>query len=129
MAKRFTDSAKWSNPWFRNLSPKMKLAWIFLLDYCDHAGLWKEDYHLMGFFLNAEYSREEILEALGENVYPLDDGRLFLTGFITFQYGEKFNPNNKVHHSVFNMLKKIRFQEIKKQKNCRIKRRGLDGAR
>lgn len=75
----------------------------------------------MGFFLNATHSREEILEAFGENVCLVDDNKLFLTGFVSFQYGEKYNAHNKVHLSAHNLLKKIRFPEIKNKKISALK--------
>ena len=40
MAKRFTATEKWDDPFFCNLEAKYKLAWIYLLDKCDNAGIY-----------------------------------------------------------------------------------------
>jgi hypothetical protein len=31
MAKRFTDSEKWKDPFFEELTKDLKLAWLYLL--------------------------------------------------------------------------------------------------
>ena len=43
MAKRFTDNEKWKKRFFKNLEPKYKLLWIYILDDCNHAGIWDVD--------------------------------------------------------------------------------------
>jgi hypothetical protein len=52
MAKRFSDSEKWEDPFFTNLTNEYKLAWIYLLDKCDHAGFYKVNLKIMNFCLN-----------------------------------------------------------------------------
>src|SRR3990167_10770292 len=41
MARRLTDTEKWKDDWFINLPLIEKMFWIYLLDNCDHAGIWK----------------------------------------------------------------------------------------
>ncbi len=63
MAKRFTDTKKWQKPSFRKASWKMKLAWIYLVDNCDHAGIWDVDMDLLSYYVGSEISLDELLES------------------------------------------------------------------
>ena len=47
--KRFTETNKWEDPWFRKLKPEMKLLWSWLLDSCDNAGIIDADIELAAF--------------------------------------------------------------------------------
>lgn len=105
MAKRFTDTAKWDKGSFMELSPKMKLAWDYLCDKCDHAGVWDINVKLMSVQIGWEYSLEEILEGLGDKV-ELRGSKLFLPSFIEFQYGN-LNPENRVHKSILDRVEKL----------------------
>ena len=51
MAKRFIDTKMWDKAWFRKLSPKNKLIWLYLLTRCDHAGIWDADWDLAEFMI------------------------------------------------------------------------------
>lgn len=106
MAKRFTDTEKWKIAWFRKLSPKHKCAWSFILDNCDHAGLWYEDIEIMSNFIGDEIVPGELEEFFKGKIYRIEDHKFFIKDFIDFQYGE-LNPNNKVHKSVLKKLEKI----------------------
>lgn len=102
-----TDTEKWDNEWFRALPVKMKVAWEYLRDRCDHAGIWKGDFGLMSFQIGATITAEECLEHLGDKRFVrLPSGKFFLPTFVAFQYGEELNPANKAHASVLRLLKK-----------------------
>lgn len=88
MAKRFTDTDKWKKAWFRTLSPKLKNAWIYLCDNCDHAGIWDADMGLMSFQLNEPITLAELVTAFGEKVVAFDSNKkLWVVSFFDFQYG------------------------------------------
>ena len=46
MAKRFYDSMKFDDPWYRKLTPKHKCFWEYLLCKCTHSGIWKPDFEM-----------------------------------------------------------------------------------
>jgi hypothetical protein len=114
VAKRLTDSEKWRDPWFKSLSGEAKLFWFFVLDTCDHAGIWKDqtdDFErLSGFSL----SKEDI-KLLSSRVLRLDDETFFIPKFVLFQY-VNFNPEkNNAHKGVMRSLSKydISYDDIK----------------
>ena len=43
MAKRFTDSDKFRDPFYRSLPSPYKLLWDFIHHECDHSGIWMVD--------------------------------------------------------------------------------------
>jgi hypothetical protein len=105
MAKRFTDSEKFSDPWYRRLSLLHKVIWEYLLAECNHAGVVEKfDIELMSFKIGADVSMEDLL-SFGDRIVFVSDSVLFIPNFIIFQY-EKLNPQNKVHASVLRELEK-----------------------
>ena len=108
MKKRFTDIDKWMDPWFRNLITKIKLFWIFILDKCDNAGVWKPDYKTASFFIGENIEQDEALQALNqdkERVKVLKNRNLWIPDFIPFQY-KNLNPNCAPHKQVLELIKK-----------------------
>ncbi len=107
MAKRMTATEKWEDPWFQNLEPKYKLFWMFILDRCDHAGVWQVNIRAASFFVGVEYSEGDILTVFDGRIIPVNGGeRWFIPKFIEFQYGE-LNPQNRAHAAALAILKKF----------------------
>lgn len=106
MAKRMTDSEKWGKHWFRLLPPKLKCMWEYLRDNCDLAGIWDEDYDLASFQIGDKITWEEVKQAFGDRVVriPYAD-KIFLKGFVEFQYGE-LSETCKPHVAVIKALRK-----------------------
>lgn len=103
MAKRFTDSEKWRKPWFRGLPRDAKLAWTYLTDNCDHAGIWPAAFDLMTSDLGFEISAEVLRDWFGDKIIQLSPEKFFLPGYIQFQYGE-LKEESKPHLSVIKIL-------------------------
>src|SRR3990167_71342 len=101
MAKRFTATEKWHDPWFYSLNPQTKLAWIFILDKCNHAGIWNVNPNLMKFHIGFVSA----IEDFGGRVLALNQDKWFIPKFIEFQYGE-LSDANRAHLSVISLLKK-----------------------
>lgn len=88
MAKRFTDTHKWRNEWFRTLPVEARLAWIYLCDECESHGVIKLDYGLAAFQLGFSIEREKLIYWFGNKIYFIDEEKLLILGFFEFQYGE-----------------------------------------
>tara|TARA_R110002074_G_scaffold295033_1_gene466647 strand:- start:495 stop:1142 length:648 start_codon:yes stop_codon:yes gene_type:complete len=109
MAKRFTDTAKWNEDWFLDLSNSHKLFWIYVCDNCDHAGVFKPNKRMFELLVGEKIDIVEFFNIVNQNkvrVLELNNGRWYLTGFISFQYGGKLNDNNRVHKSILALLNK-----------------------
>lgn len=104
MPKRFTDSRKWDDDFFAELTPKYKLLWLYMLDACDHAGLFKVIKKNINFHLDGEYDLDEILEIFKDKIIVVEEKLWFIPNFITFQYGN-IDSGNSVHESVIKLLR------------------------
>lgn len=129
MAKRFVDTEIWKRQrWFRKLSPIHKLAFLYVKDCCDHAGIWKidclelvEDLGIDGFDLdnfvqscNVDYEVTTGKQIFKERVKIVNDKFLWLTGFIQFQYQGKLgkvSENQSCVKSSLSILKKYEILE------------------
>lgn len=103
MAKRFTDTDKFTDPWYRRLSTKNKLLWDWMLCSCDHAGFISIDLEFVELVLGEKYEDNVIETYFFERVLKLGDFKFFIPKFIKFQYGP-LNPESRVHLSVIKKL-------------------------
>lgn len=102
--KRFTETNKWEDPWFRKLKPEMKLLWAWLLDSCDNAGVIDLDIELASFQIGYAYPLDTLLE-FAHRVIKLECGKFFIPKFIEFQYGN-LSRECKAHNPIFSSLEK-----------------------
>lgn len=105
--KRFTETNKWFDPWFRKLSYQAKLLWFYLVDHCDNIGLVEVDLLLVSSDCGTKIASEHLAE-LKDRVQVLDDGKIFLPKFIGFQYGTL--SSNCVPHK--KLIEAIRFHSL-----------------
>lgn len=107
MAKRLHDTDIWKQDWFLEMPTEQKIAWIYIKDNCDHAGIWKPEKKMLEMILRGQVDLKLTLELVNkekERVVVLKNGRWFLKGFLEFQYGGHFNENNRVHASIKGVL-------------------------
>jgi len=110
MAKRMTDTDKWKKRFVRELKPEHKLLWFYILDDCNHAGIWEVDLEVASIRVGFELSHDNLPSSFGDKVISFDDGdKWFIPDFIEYQYGE-LNPNSNVHKSVLNILNKYNLE-------------------
>jgi len=105
MAKRFTDTEKFIDPWFRRLPSKHKLLWDWILCSCDHAGIITIDLEFVEMVLKEKFSDGDLDQYFKDRVLRLKEFKYFIPKFIDFQYG-KLNPESRVHASVVERLEK-----------------------
>lgn len=104
MAKRFTDTTKWNKPFIRGMKAPYKLLWIYILDECDHAGIWQVDFEVAEIKIGEKLNKETALNFFKDKIIAFDD-KWFIIDFIEFQYGV-LNPLNRAHNSVISILSK-----------------------
>lgn len=80
MAKRFTCSDKWKKPFLRGLETPYKLLWFYILDDCDHSGVWQKDLEVAEIRTGEKFDVTKAIENFGEKIIVFDDGEngLFL---------------------------------------------------
>jgi hypothetical protein len=86
MSKRFTDTEKWKDDWFLSLSNDEKVAWFWLLDNCNHAGICKPSIGLLNFMCRTNYTEDQLIQIMDGRVVKFD-GMWFIPKFLKFQYG------------------------------------------
>ncbi len=113
MPKRLTDTDKWKKPFIRGLDGAYKLLWMYMLDDCDHAGVWQVDFEVARIRTGEpDLNYEKAKSIFGDRVTAIDKFKWFIPDFISFQYGE-LKESNRMHLSVIALLKKHGVYEIK----------------
>jgi len=112
MAKRFTDTDKWKKPFIRGLDAPHKLLWFYMLDDCDHAGIWIVDLEIASIRCGHTFNEKDVLKTFNGQVDVVRKGELwFVRDFIDFQYGT-LNPENRAHKSVIDKLEKYKIKPL-----------------
>lgn len=107
MAKRFTDTEKWKKPFIRGMKAPYKLLWLYILDECDHAGIWQVDIEVAKIKIGEKFNKQDALSAFSGKVIPIEGGtKWFIPDFIDFQYSQ-LDPNNRAHNSAIKILLKL----------------------
>lgn len=109
--KRFTETAKWDDPWFRGLSPSEKLVFFFVVDNCDNAGFYEADSAAMAF--KTRLTQQEIEGALKglERGIKGASGWLWVRRFLKHQRNGDLDPVNPAHRQIIRLLaeQRVRF--------------------
>lgn len=107
MAKRFSDTDKWKKPFIRSMPTAYKLLWIYILDECDHAGIWQVDIPVAELKIGEKIELHKAIKFFDGKITQISGGeKWFIPDFIDFQYGGNLNPANRVHESVIKLLNK-----------------------
>ncbi len=110
MAKRMTDTDKWKKRFIREMKPQHKLLWFYILDDCNHAGIWEVDMEVASLRIGFTITEDDIPQSFNDRVISFDNGdKWFIPEFVEYQYGE-LNPNSNVHKSVISLLQKYNLE-------------------
>jgi len=85
MAKRFIDTGIFDDTWFMDLSKDAKIAWLYLITKCDHAGIIEINEKLM-ILQTGIKSWGTVRQELNSRLINLRDNYFFIPKFIQFQY-------------------------------------------
>jgi len=124
MAHRLTNTEKWQDAWFSELSPNGKLLFMFLYENCDNAGIYEINKKFMLFLLGL--NEDELKTAIGElnksYVKSKDGKRVWLKNFLKHQKKLPLNHKNSAHKQIIVLLEENiadvdKFKGIKEMAN------------
>ncbi len=113
MAKRFTDSEKWEDNWFSELSNDEKIVWLYLLDKCNHAGIVRLNLRTLNFNCNTSYNDyTTINELLGNRLIIINESFAFIPKFLKFQYTKGIGSNKPMIVSIRKELERFGLMSV-----------------
>lgn len=98
--KRFADTEIWNKEWFMDLTPRLKCLVRYLFDSCDPSGVWSPNWKLASLHIGEAVEIGDVVSLPDTLVEVLPNGKIFLPGFIDFQYGQ-LSENSPAHKPVF----------------------------
>lgn len=83
MPKRLSATEKWDDSWFCLLTKDEKLFWFYILDKCDHAGIWEVNWALVDFHIPGFKYRDKPFD---KKIIKVNEHKWFIPNFLKFQY-------------------------------------------
>lgn len=110
MAKRYFDSGKFDDPFYRKLSPELKCTYDYLQSKCDYAGVLDIDVDDINFKVGCKNITYELIKETFEDKFLIlaqskNRLKIFMPRFIWWQYKNELTASNKVHRHVYDILK------------------------
>lgn len=103
--RRFTETLKWDDQWFRDLAGSHKLVFLYILDRCNNAGFWEVDLSALAFHTKLEEKHfEGAFKALERGLQGAS-GWVWVRNFLRHQKNEELNPANPAHRQIIALLK------------------------
>lgn len=100
--KRFAATERFDKEWFQRLPCRLKCLWEYICAKCDAAGVWEANFGLASYQIGEPVSEADLM-AFGDRVEKLGTDKFWITGFISFQYGQ-LSEKCKAHIPVFKAL-------------------------
>lgn len=102
--KRFSETKRFQEVWYQELTPILKCAFEYLWANCDNAGVWSVNKALAEFQIGGKVDWLKFLEKCKSEVVELDENRWFLCGFVQMQCGV-LSENCRPHLTVISLLR------------------------
>lgn len=84
--KRYTETNKWRDPWFRGLSGQAKLLWIYVLDHADDIGTFSFNIRMAAEDLRMPLEQSHFDE-LASRIQKIRDDKFHIPKFVHFHLG------------------------------------------
>ncbi|MCJ7483903.1 MAG: hypothetical protein MUO31_13170 [Thermodesulfovibrionales bacterium] len=104
MASRFTQTEKWDDKWFRQLSPNAKVLYWYIWDKCNIAGFWEVD--LEGALFHTKIPQRGIEGAYKELArgFLANGDYVWIRKFLYHQRNLPLNENNPSHRGILKVI-------------------------
>lgn len=112
--KRFTETGKWDDPWFRQLAGVYKLVFLYIIDRCDNAGFLEIDQDAMAWHTKVKPEHiEGALKGLERGIKGAF-GWIWVRRFLKHQKNDPLNPENPSHKQIIGLLneQRERFKDV-----------------
>ena len=86
--KRFTETDKWTDNFFADLLPVEKLAWLYILDNCDAAGVIEVPGKVANFLIGENIDWEAFMLTLADlgKLQQIENRKFWVTNFLRVQH-------------------------------------------
>ena len=102
MAVKFTNTKKWDDVWFSELTMEDKVMFVYLCDMCDIAGFLEINERLIKFHTGIEDVRGAVKSLSKSVIYR--DGYIWIMKYIKHQKNLPLNPNNNAHKGIISSM-------------------------
>lgn len=103
-----TETSKWRDQWFRDLSTDAKLLWLYICDNCDCAGFWTIDVALASFETGMPAAKiVKALESFADAV-NMKDGIIWLIRFLEVQKNLPLSESCPPHKPIISRLEMMK---------------------
>lgn len=106
--RRFTDTLKWDDPWFRQLPGCHKLVFLYIVDRCNNAGFWEVDEDAICWHTKIEPKHlEGAWKGLDRGIKGAS-GWVWVRRFLKHQKNEPLNALNPAHRQIIALISEQR---------------------
>jgi hypothetical protein len=101
-----SNTEKWKDLWFSNLSPNAKLLFFYFVENCDNAGFFEVNKKFMLF--HTGFNEEQLMDAgieLKKSYIKSKDGtKLWFKNFLKYQKKLPLNSANNMHKQIIMLI-------------------------
>lgn len=115
MSYRMSNTEKWKDLWFSNLTPHAKLLFFYFVENCDNAGFFEVNKKFMLF--HTGFNEQELMDAgieLKKSYIKSKDGtKLWFKNFLKYQKKLPLNSANNMHKQIIMLIQENLSDESK----------------